>query len=169
LSLVAGALAQQGLSVLGGSVYTRDDGVAVDVLHVRASDAAATVAPDSVREAVTKAVEGHTDLTVRFDRRLRLPVRVAGPASVVLVNNTESEQYSIVEVRTADRPWLLYAITRALADANLDIHLAKVDTIGRDVIDAFYVLRANGRRLEDADEVDRLVRRLLQAIDALDR
>jgi UTP:GlnB (protein PII) uridylyltransferase len=63
---------------------------------------------------------------------------------------------------------LLYAITNALHGLALDIHLAKVDTIGPEVVDAFYVLRENGRRITGADEIERVKRRVSEAISALD-
>jgi len=56
----------------------------------------------------------------------------------------------------------------ALRGLALDIHLAKVDTIGREVVDAFYVLRENGRRVEEPDEIERLRHRVIEAVSALD-
>jgi UTP:GlnB (protein PII) uridylyltransferase len=44
-------------------------------------------------------------------------------------------------VTAQDRSGLLHAITHVL---QIDIHLAKVDTIGPEVFDAFYIHRARG-------------------------
>ena len=88
--------------------------------------------------------------------------------TAVHVDNTGSDRYTIVEVNAADRLGLLYAITHALHSLALDIHLAKVDTIGREVVDAFYVLRENGHRVEAPDEIARLQRRVTEAVAALD-
>ena len=88
--------------------------------------------------------------------------------TIVNVDNVGSERYSIIEVTTADRLGLLFAITNALHSMALDIHLAKVDTIGPEVVDAFYVLRQNGRRVESPDEIERVQARVTQAIEALD-
>ena len=89
-------------------------------------------------------------------------------ATTVAVDNVGSDLYSIVEVTAADRLGLLYAITHALHSLSLDIHVAKVDTIGREVVDAFYVRRENGRRVEAADEIERLRQRVIEAVRALD-
>jgi [protein-PII] uridylyltransferase len=88
--------------------------------------------------------------------------------TTVKVDNAASERYTIVEVTTADRLGLLFALTNALHSLALDIHLAKVDTIGVEVVDAFYVLRENGRRVEGADEIERVERRIRRAITELD-
>jgi [protein-PII] uridylyltransferase len=86
----------------------------------------------------------------------------------VSVDNVGSDLYSIVEVTAADRLGLLYAITSTLHALSLDIHVAKVDTIGREVVDAFYVRRENGRRIDAADEIERLRQRIEDAVRAID-
>jgi len=55
--------------------------------------------------------------------------------------NTASDSYSVPKVTAQDRSGLLHAITHVL---QIDIHLAKVDTIGPEVFDAFYIHRARG-------------------------
>ncbi|MEI7926114.1 MAG: ACT domain-containing protein, partial [Chloroflexota bacterium] len=76
--------------------------------------------------------------------------------TVVHVDNTASRDYTILEVSTADRRGLLYGVTKLLHERGIDIHLAKVDTIGPEVVDAFYIRRENGRRIDDPDEIERL-------------
>ena len=173
LSLIAGTLAVHNVSVLGGTAYTRADGVAIEVLHV--VDALGHGVDERrwarVSEAVPRALAGEFPVDERL-AETRAAYRAQPPAPIpttVHVDNRGSERYSIVEVGAADRLGLLYAITRALHDLSLDIHLAKVDTLGREVVDAFYVLRENGRRVEAPDEVERLERRVVEAVAALDR
>ena len=89
------------------------------------------------------------------------------PTSVT-VDNSGSEDYSILEIRAADRLGLLYAITNVLHEVGLDIHMAKVNTLGHEIVDAFYVRRANGRRIEAADEIERLAAHVTEAVQALD-
>ncbi|MEI6135880.1 MAG: hypothetical protein WCQ48_00485 [Chloroflexota bacterium] len=172
LSLVAGALAVNDISVLGGSAYTRDDGVAIEILHV---EDALGGAIDETRwsrtcDDIPLALAGE----FRIDERL-LAARQARPqvdrsnrATTVHVDNSGPEGYSVIEVAAADRVGLLYAITRVLRDLRLDIHLAKVDTFGHEVADAFYVLRENGQKIEAPDEIDRVQRRIVEAITVLD-
>ena len=172
LSSLAGTLAAHNASVLGGVAYTRDDGVAIDVLHV--SDALEHGIDERrwqrILEAVPQALAGDFPIDERLAETraaYRAVPRVRMPTEVQ-VDNNDSERYSIVEVRAADRLGLLYAITRTLRELALDIHLAKVDTIGAEVVDAFYVLRTNGRRVEERDEIERVQRRVREAVTALD-
>jgi [protein-PII] uridylyltransferase len=57
----------------------------------------------------------------------------------VVVDARASSRATLVEVHAEDRVGLLHTITRALFDLGLDIHVAKVDTLGREVVDVFYV------------------------------
>jgi [protein-PII] uridylyltransferase len=172
LSLLAGTLAVHNVSVLGGSAYTRDDGVAIDVMYV--ADGLGHGIDDRrwqrICDAVPLALAGRFPIDERL-AETRAAYATAAPAPIptsVHVDNAGSDRYTIVEVTTADRLGLLYAITHALHSLALDIHLAKVDTIGREVVDAFYVLRENGRRVEARDEIERLIRRVRDAVAALD-
>lgn len=172
LSLLAGTLAVHNVSVLGGSAYTRDDGVAIDVMYV--ADGLGHGIDERrwqrISEAVPLALAGRFPIDERL-AETRAAYATAAPAPIpttVHVDNAGSDRYTIVEVSAADRLGLLYAITHALHSLALDIHLAKVDTIGREVVDAFYVLRENGRRVDARDEVERLIRRVRDAVAALD-
>ena len=175
LQAVSGTLAVHNVNVLGGVAYTRADGVAIDVMHL--GDALGSGIDERrwgrIAEAVPRALEGEfaidarlaeTRATYRREPAAQLP---AIPTRVH-VDNAGSERYSILEVRAADRLGLLYAITGALRELALDIHVAKVDTLGREVVDAFYVLRENGRRVEAPDEIERLVARVTAAVTSLD-
>ncbi|MFN8638490.1 MAG: HD domain-containing protein [Dehalococcoidia bacterium] len=172
LSLVAGTLAVHNANVLGGTAFTRDDGVAIEVWHV--NDALGHDIDGRrwgrIFEAVPRALAGEFPVaeSLAETRAAYRAVPRVRMETTVHVDNLGSERYSIVEVNTADRLGLLWAITNALHELALDIHLAKVDTIGPEVVDAFYVLRENGRRVEGADEIERLVRRITKAVNDLD-
>lgn len=173
LSLVAGTLAVHNVTVLGGTAFTRDDGVAIEVMYV--ADGLGHGIDERrwsrVAEAVPQALAGEFPIDERLAETRRAYASAVPPAPIptsVNVDNFGSDQYSIVEVTAADRLGLLYAITSTLHSLSLDIHVAKVDTIGREVVDAFYVRRENGRRVEAADEIERLRQRIADAVQALD-
>ena len=57
----------------------------------------------------------------------------------MVVDNHASRDATVVEVHAVDAIGVLYRITRALAELDLDIVSAKVQTLGERVVDAFYV------------------------------
>lgn len=173
LSLVAGTLAVHNVTVLGGSAFTRDDGVAIEVMYV--ADGLGHGIDERrwarVAEAVPQALAGEFPIDERLAETRRTYASATPPAPIpttVSVDNVGSDLYSIVEVTAADRLGLLYAITRTLHSLSLDIHVAKVDTIGREVVDAFYVRRENGRRIDVPDEIARLRQRIIEAVREID-
>ena len=172
LQAVAGSLAVHNVNVLGGTAYTRDDGVAIDVMHV--GDGRGRDIDEQRWERIFDSMS--SALVGEFPIESRLAAARASygaePAAqlptTVEVDNASSDEYSIVEVHAADRLGLLYTITTALRDMSLDIHMAKVNTFGDEIVDAFYVRRQNGLRIEASDEIERLVARVTAAVAALD-
>jgi [protein-PII] uridylyltransferase len=82
----------------------------------------------------------------RLERRMRAhsdsPVPVA-PPKVTLVDDA-SRTATVIEVRAHDRPGLLWRIGRALGDCGLDVRAARVETLGAEAVDVFYVVDASG-------------------------
>ena len=60
---------------------------------------------------------------------------------------------------------VLYRITRALADLDLDIVSAKVQTLGPLVVDSFYVRDHDGRKITDPPVLAEIERAVLHAVD----
>jgi len=172
LQALAGTLAAHQANVHGGVAYTRDDGVAIEVWHV--GDALGYQIDDRrwgrILEAIPLVLDGSYPLEERLAEMRRLyPSPPSHIAPAVHVENAASDAYSVVEVTAQDRPGLLYAVTHVLSEQGIDIHLAKMDTLGPEAFDAFYVRRENGRRIEDPDEIERLEAHVLEAIGALER
>lgn len=172
IQAVTGALAGHNASVLGGVAHTHSDGTAIQVWHV--SDTLGVGIDDRrwarILAAVPAAIEGTFDIEERLaEVRRSYPARtLADVPTTVNVNNTASREFTVLEISAADRRGLLYGITKALHEQRIDIHLAKVDTIGSEVVDAFYIRREDGRRIEEPDAAERLGRRMVQVIESLE-
>ncbi len=81
------------------------------------------------------------------------------------VDNRASQRFTVVDVRGEDRLGLLHDLAAALAQARLEIAVAKVATEANRAIDAFYVTRG-GQKLTDAAEVEAVRDRLAAAVPA---
>ena len=172
IQTIAGTLAGYNASVLGGVAHTRDDGVAIEVWHV--SDALGIGIDERRWERILQAVPAALAGDFDIDGRLA-EVRASYPAppradvpTVVHIDNAASREYTILEVSTADRRGLLYGVTKLLHERGIDIHLAKVDTIGPEVVDAFYIRRSNGLRIDEPDEMERLRRAVMDVLESLE-
>ena len=81
----------------------------------------------------------------------------------VLINNTASRTHTVVEVNGRDRPGLLFELTRALTQLNLQIFSAKISTYGEKVVDVFYVKDLFGHKLEHEQRI-KAIREKLGAV-----
>jgi [protein-PII] uridylyltransferase len=70
------------------------------------------------------------------------------PARVLWLDEAATTA-TVLEVRAHDRIGLLYRLTRALADAGLDVRGARMTTLGAEVVDAFYVVDDGGGFVTD--------------------
>jgi len=167
LSRVTGVLALHGLAVLDAAV-TSLDGMALEVLRVESSFGP-TISWDKVLAELKLVLAGRLALEARLAERARVygarPRQRAVPEPPrVVVDNTASREATVVEVHALDSIGVLYRITRALADLDLDIVSAKVQTLGDRVVDAFYVRDATGGKLDDPMLIVEIERALLHQL-----
>jgi [protein-PII] uridylyltransferase len=94
---------------------------------------------------------GRLDVEDRLDRRARAvrPHGATVPAPKVVLVDDASETATVVEVRAHDAPGLLWRVGRALGDCGLDLRAARVETLGAEVVDVFYVTDGDGKPLAD--------------------
>ncbi|MGI5491902.1 [protein-PII] uridylyltransferase [Microtetraspora malaysiensis] len=93
-------------------------------------------------------------------RRSRVPV---APPRVTLVDDASSTA-TVVEVRAHDRPGLLWRIGRAFGECGLDVRAARVETLGAEAVDVFYVVDRAGRPLVDVGQRGDVRRHVLAAL-----
>lgn len=119
-----------------------------------------------VRDDLRRAVDDTLPLAQRLADRERTYGDPRRPATTpwLRISNELSDTATVVEVRTHDSIALLYRLAGALADCGLDVRSAKVASLGAEVVDAFYVVGADGRPLADEADVERLRLSLLAAI-----
>ena len=169
-SRVAGVLALHGLDVLAADALS-EDGWALECIRVEHGldleiDWPRVIA--DVREALTGRLALEARLATRarhYAHRFR--PRRAGPARpTVRFDDGASATATVIEVHAPDGVGVLYRITRALAEMGLDIRVAKVQTLGDTVVDAFYAVNGDGSRIEDRSHRAEIERAVLHALGA---
>ncbi len=118
---------------------------------------------------LSAALAGQLDLDERLDERARAygRLRTASTARLephVIVHTDESPAAAIVEVRAADGVGVLYRIARTFVELGLDIRLAKIATLGHEVVDTFYVVEAQTGRPPRDDIVAGIEQRVIAAL-----
>ncbi|MEZ5260957.1 MAG: hypothetical protein R2755_04095 [Acidimicrobiales bacterium] len=170
-SKVAGVLALAGLDVLAAEAYSDDDGNALASFRVE-SRFETTLPWPRVRADLDRALSGQLALRARlaerarmYGRRIPKQARPWAPFdNKILFDNEASASSTVLEVRSVDAIGLLYRITTAMAELNLDIRSAKVQTLGDHVVDAFYVRDSSGSKITDPAYLAEIERALAHAL-----
>jgi [protein-PII] uridylyltransferase len=113
----------------------------------------AEIEPARLKNDLRRALDGSLDLADRLAKRAASATSrktIALPPPRVLLPGGASDSATVLEVRAHDRPGLLFTVARVLAAEGLDVRSARVETLGAEVVDAFYVTNALGGPLDDA-------------------
>ena len=169
-SKIAGVFTLHNLGIHEAGIFTWGNGVALDIFTVQAP-------PDLLREEETwaaverdllAALSGELDLEAAVDRKIRQYRRTgrrpAARPDKVVVDNRESDFFTIVEVATQDRPGLLYKITRALFRCDADVRVAKIAARVDQVLDIFYVRDVHGQKMDGPAQEEALREAILKVL-----
>jgi [protein-PII] uridylyltransferase len=165
------ALAISGLggNVVGARIFTSNQGAALDVFYVQ--DAAGQPFGRDSQRVLARLVEalqnaGRGQPPALEPRRGADLGRTAAFAisPTVTIDNDASADATVIEVSGRDRPGLLAALARILAEAELSIQSAHIDNYGERAVDAFYVEARQGK-LAEPRRAAAVRARLLEALE----
>lgn len=163
LARTAGVLAMNLVTVLSARAFSTTEGLALQRFTVRPRDGSRM---DAAASGLAEAFAGRIALEARLTRKALDYRPPAGVRTDVRIVDDASIHSTVVEVRGPDALGLLYAIAAGLGDLDLDIHVAKIDTLGPRVVDTFYVRDALGNKLgpEQAAEIERAVAHRVESL-----
>jgi [protein-PII] uridylyltransferase len=158
LSKIAGTLTLNNINILDVRIFTWRNNIALDIFEVEGP-------PDRLFETerwgkaarqLRQALDGELDLNaelIQKQNRIRSLAQTtkARPQKVVVDNETSSF-FTIVEVTAWDFPGLLFRITDALFQCQLDIWVAKIATRVDQVVDVFYVRSFDGEKVDRPEQ-----------------
>ena len=170
---LAGGLAGMGANVVGARVYTSRAGQALDIFHVQAARGGAFGADNALMLLkLAGALEGAASGKGQaFEPTRTIDGGRAAAFSVpatVSVDNDASDSATVMEVSGRDRPGLLEALARTLAEARLQLLSAHVDGYGERAVDAFYVCEETGAKLTDPKRITAVKAALTAVLQADD-
>jgi [protein-PII] uridylyltransferase len=160
----AGVLASHRLAVRSANATSCGDMavIAFTVAHQYGEPPDGVLVTGDLRRALT----GQLDVAQRLRQREQAAARpVAGvaPPTVTLVDDA-SHTATVVEVRAHDAPGLLWRIGRALGECGLDLRAARVETLGAEAVDVFYVVGADGEPVRDTGTRGKIAAEVLGAL-----
>ncbi|NUJ79533.1 [protein-PII] uridylyltransferase [Methylocystis sp. FS] len=171
LSIIAGGCAAGGANIVDAHIFTTADGLALDTIFFsRAFD----FDEDEMRRAgriaglIARALRGEVVVSdeLRARAKAHLPTDAFSVAPEVVVDNSLSNVYTVIEVSGLDREGLLFELTNAISRLNLNIASAHIVTFGERAVDAFYVTDLTGAKIASPQRQAAIKRQLLDVFRA---
>ncbi|MCX6436437.1 MAG: [protein-PII] uridylyltransferase [Actinobacteria bacterium] len=166
LSIVAGVLNLMRLDVRSARTKSHGNSAVMEWIVIP-DPHAPTLTVKNLHHELEEALRNRSSLAARIEERIeayaQLPT-IPVPDPVVETFLDAATDATIIEVRSHDRPALLFGIGDTITRSNIDIRSAIVTTLGAEAIDTLYVTEIGGGPLspERAEEVATRLRAALK-------
>lgn len=154
LSRICGALSINDLNIHDAKIFTRKDGVVIDSFSVSDFRTGATIEEErftKITNDLHLAVENELQITKEFSqiksKWWRLENKLFKRKGKIKIAFEKHDKYTIIDVYSPDRLGLLYQITKKMNELGLSIYFAKISTKADDIVDSFYILDRNRRKI----------------------
>lgn len=173
LSHLCGVLTAHNANILDAQIFTRSDGKVIDRFRVVDVLTQAPISEETITQirsdaqAVLQQTLGIDILVKENEKRWKRYKKPFNPTTKCDVVFSDHPQYTIIDVYGEDTFGLLYRITHTLSEEGCDIRCAKISTRLDGVVDSFYVIDAEGRKITDPEKLERLRQRLLAIVQTM--
>jgi len=173
LSRFCGVLSANDANIFDAQIFTRNDGMIIDrfrVVDFISKTALTDNQCEKIHQELNDVFDGATDiehLLARHRMRWKRRKTPLSPNVRIDVEFEEHPRHTIIDVYAPDMLGFLYRITNTMSTLGLNISFAKIATRMDGVVDSFYVLDMNGRKLTDAGQRQFLRTEILKVIDEL--
>ncbi len=161
------ALDQLGLNIVDARITPTGDGFSLDLYHLLEDDGAPITDSDRLAEiehALWRSLQGPADAPFAVLRRAPRQARMFNTPTQIALSVDERNRRSVLELTAGDRPGLLCDVGKVLMEERIELHAAKIMTVGERAEDVFYLTDFDNRPLGQ-DAADRLRERLVIALD----
>jgi [protein-PII] uridylyltransferase len=160
-------LDQLGLTVVDARITPTGDGFSLDLYHVLEDDGAPITDDDrqnEIERALWRSIHRPDDSPFAVSRRTPRQVRMFNTPTRISLSVDERNQRSVLELIAGDRPGLLCDVGKVLLQERIELHAAKIMTVGERAEDVFYVTDSANRPLDEASAT-RLKECLTETLD----
>ena len=173
LSKLCGVLTVNDINIHDAKIFTRKDGIVIDTFNVTSFSSHKKLEVESygkIEEDMNLVVKGLMQLSKEIaslkTKWWRIENKLFKKKGNVKIAFENHERYTIIDVHSPDRLGFLYHVTSKMNELGLNIFFAKISTQGDEIVDAFYVLDRNSKKISPND-YEFIKNELTSAIDKL--
>ena len=159
-------LDQLGLNIVDARITAVGNGYSLDTYHVLEEDGAMIADAERLGEierSLWSSLERPSEAPLSVSRRAPRQLRVFRTPTQIAISVDERNARSVLELVAGDRPGLLSDVGKVLWEESVDLHAAKIGTMGERAEDVFYITDRERRPLDEA-AAERLRLRLIAAL-----
>jgi [protein-PII] uridylyltransferase len=158
LSRLCGVFSINDANIHDAKIFTRKDGIVIDTFNVsdfRSNKKIEAERYQKIKNNLSDVISGLLELNQEFARMKsrwwRIENKFFKRTGKVKITFENHEKYTIIDVFSPDRLGFLYQVTKKMNELGLIIYFAKISTKGDDIVDSFYVLDRNGKKVSQND------------------
>ena len=158
LSKLCGVLAVNDVNIQDAKIFTMKDGIVIDTFNVtdfRSHHKVEKERYGKIEQDLKRVVVGLLQLgkevATMKSRWWRIESKLFKRSGQVKIEIERHEKYTILDVFSPDRLGFLYQVTSKMNELGLNIYFAKISTRGDDIVDSFYVLDRNNKKISPDD------------------
>ena len=165
---LTGALSAMEINIVNAKIFTNSSNIAVDVIWIQDKDSK-PITDNSRIERIKEKISNYikSEIKSQSAKESRLKNKRINaftvPVVVKIMNNISSD-YTVVEVSGKDRPSILHELAKAIHFLDLNLFRAQVATFGERVVDVFYILDSQNKKIEHHNSKKLIERKLLQVL-----
>jgi [protein-PII] uridylyltransferase len=173
LSKFCAVLTANDANIFDAQVFTRRDGIVIDrfrvaefVSHIPLSEELCERISHNIKEVsegrveISKLMERHRMRWKRRTQPMNLNVRCD-------VEFADHPKFTIIDVYAPDTLGFLYRLTETISRLGLDITFAKISTRVDGIVDSFYLLDNEGKKLDNPERREQAKQEILTTIRSL--
>ena len=170
IAAIAGGCAAAKTNIVGASLSTTRDGMALNsfLLQRRFPDDTEEIEfTGRIASNIELALGGKRDLHKIISQKMRPRPKLEAfdVEARVSIDNSLSEELTVIEVNGRDRTGLLFDLARILSSLNVEIFSAQIATFGEKAVDVFYVTDQSRKKITRESTQKKIRENLLEAFE----
>ena len=165
---LTGALSAMEINIVNAKIFTNSSNIAVDVIWIQDKDSKPITDNsriERIKEKISNYIKSEIKSQIAKESRLKNKrINAFTVPVVVKIMNNISSDYTVVEVSGKDRPSILHELAKAIHFLDLNLFRAQVATFGERVVDVFYILDSQNKKIEHHNSKKLIERKLLQVL-----